>query len=231
MIYGVFLYFRSNIMNKGKVYIASMNMRGKWASCPVSCMKINVTSAQGKQNKNRRDFSPMTACSYKGYYNFEAYWQSGKVFEGIPSDRVKTFWKSISSPKRRYPNSKGKKVLYSCWDEKDEKVKMSYIESRVKVYVPEYYELVQNREMTLYWKEQVQQGKDVVIYDFDGPRSDQGEICCEELTVELLKRKLHDTRHPFGHGFIVASLIAGIPLNQYIGRKTNIYGPLPLQPI
>ena len=65
----------------GKIYIASMNMRGKWADPIVDSVKLNVTSAQGKNNKNRLDFSPMTKIDdgYKGYWNFEHYWQSGKV--------------------------------------------------------------------------------------------------------------------------------------------------------
>ena len=39
----------------GKVYVASMNMRGKWADCSYidNHIKINVTSAQGKTNLNR----------------------------------------------------------------------------------------------------------------------------------------------------------------------------------
>jgi len=42
---------------------------------------INVTSAQGKENPNRKAFSPMTEIEggYKGYYCFENYWQAGKV--------------------------------------------------------------------------------------------------------------------------------------------------------
>ena len=51
-----------------------MNMRRKWADVPESF--VNVTSCQGKLNKNRRDFSPMTFIEggYKGYSNFEAFW-------------------------------------------------------------------------------------------------------------------------------------------------------------
>ena len=48
----------------GKIFIASMNMRGKWAEPQADLenyIKVNVTSAQQKANKNRRDFSPMTA--------------------------------------------------------------------------------------------------------------------------------------------------------------------------
>jgi hypothetical protein len=66
----------------GKMYVASMNMRGRWAN-PI---KINVTSSQAKTSKNRIAFSPMQEIinGYKGYYCFENYWQSGKVYENIP---------------------------------------------------------------------------------------------------------------------------------------------------
>ena len=45
----------------GKVYIASMNMHGTWAT-PIDdkSIKVNVCSSQSKTSKNRRDFSPMT---------------------------------------------------------------------------------------------------------------------------------------------------------------------------
>jgi hypothetical protein len=77
----------------GKVFIASMNLRGAWAPAPADTTKVNVTSAQGLANKNRRDFSPMTQIEggYEGFWNFEAFWQSGKVFEGISEQKVKTF--------------------------------------------------------------------------------------------------------------------------------------------
>ena len=43
--------------NQGKVYIASMNLRGELASLPLDCKRINVTSAQSKTY--RLAFSPM----------------------------------------------------------------------------------------------------------------------------------------------------------------------------
>jgi hypothetical protein len=93
-----------------------MNMRRKWADVPESF--VNVTSCQGKLNKNRRDFSPMTFIEggYKGYSNFEAFWQAGKV-------------------------------LYAQFDGEN----MDYITSRKKVYVPLYFELIKDKEMSLYW--------------------------------------------------------------------------------
>lgn len=202
----------------GKIYIASMNMRGKWAD-PIdpNSIKINTTSAQSKTNKNRRDFSPMTEIKdgYNGYWNFESYWQSGKVFEDIPYEISKNWWLKLREPKRRYPKSRGKKVLYSKWIEYDN-INMDYITSRKKVYVPLYYNLIKNREMTLYYKELFNNGQNITIYDFDGIRNDEGEPICQELTKELLIEKINDGRFPFGHGYIVGSLIAGIDYNDFI---------------
>jgi hypothetical protein len=118
----------------GKIYVASMNMRGRWAD-PIceNPIKINVTSAQAKTSKNRLNFSPMTPIEggYKGYWNFESYWQSGKVYENIPIEKTKKWWKELKEPKRRYPNSKGKNVLYAIFDGNDEK--MDYVTSRKNI--------------------------------------------------------------------------------------------------
>lgn len=199
----------------GKIYIASMNMRGKWADPIVDSIKLNVTSAQGKNNKNRLCFSPMTEINgrYKGYWNFEHYWQSGKVYEDIDISITKKWWKEQTTPKRRYPNSKNKTVLYALFDNNNEK--MDYITSRKKVYVPEYYNLIKNRDMVKYWKD-ILKTHDITVYDFDGPRKPNGDVNCLEITKELLIEKINDTSFPFGHGYIVAGCIAGINPTEYI---------------
>jgi hypothetical protein len=202
----------------GKVYIASMNMRGEWAE-PIqkNSQKLNVTSAQGKANKNRRDFSPMTEIlgGYKGYWNFESYWQAGKVFEDIPIEKTKKWWLSLKEPRRRYPNSKGKKVLFAMFDNNNNPLKMDYVTSRQLVYAPEYYELIKDREMTLHWKSVLEKGQDITIYDFDGPRTPTGAPHCLELTKELLIEKINDPQFPFGHGYIVGATIMGIKPDEY----------------
>jgi len=200
---------------RARVFIASMNLRGEWAKAPSFAQKLNVTSAQGLANKNRRDFSPMTPSGYEGYWNFEAYWQSGKVFEGIDEEKVKTFWKNVKEPKRRYPGSKGKKVLYARFEHAPEE-KMDYIMSRKKVYVPRYFDLMKNKEMVDYWKKQVEEGKDIVVFDFDGPRNSDGGVTCIEVTRELLIEKINDTRFPFGHGYVVAAWLKGMHPTEYM---------------
>lgn len=201
----------------GKIYIASMNMRGKWATPIVeNYIKINVTSAQSKTNKNRLNFSPMNpiANGYKGYWNFESYWQSGKVFEDIPIETTKKYWKELKEPKRRYPKSKGKNVLYALFDGNDEQ--MDYITSRKNIYIPEYYDLIKNKEIIKHWKTKLNEGNNLIIYDFDGPRNTNGSVLCLELTKELLIEKINDPQFPFGHGYIVAASIANILPSMYI---------------
>ena len=193
------------------VLVAAMNMRGAWAPRPKGCTPINVTSAQGKASKNRLDFSPMGDRAYKGHLNFEAWWQSGKVFKDVDERKSKAWWLAIKTPKRRYPGSKGKKVLYADWGNGP----LNYVDSRIQVYVPEYHALMASTEMAGHWLERVQRGENVVIYDFDGPRLPDGTPTCVEVTLDLLRAKLHDERHPFGHGYVVAAHLAGIPPESY----------------
>lgn len=199
----------------GTVYIASMNMRGVWAPAPPNTVMLNVTSAQGKLNKNRRDFSPMTPIhgGYKGYWNFESYWQSGKVYSDISHAKTKQWWQQLTEPKRRYPGSKGKQVLYAKFDHIDEN--LDYISSRKRVYIPEYYNLIKQREQTQYWIDKVNGGANVVVYDFDGPRTPNGSVDCHPVDLKLLLDKINDPTHPFGHGYVVAGAILGITPDKY----------------
>jgi hypothetical protein len=197
---------------KGRVYIASMNMRGAWADPPYpTIQKVNVTSAQATASTNRRDFSPMTAVpgGYKGYWCFENYWQSGKVFDGIPHSVSKSWYLAQKEPKRRYPKSKGLRVLHASFDGFPP---LDYVSSRKKVYIPEYINLIKDREMLHVWKKYVNDGNDIAIYDFDGPRGPDGSVMCLEVTLELLQEKLNNASQSFGHGYIVASLILDIDL-------------------
>jgi hypothetical protein len=81
--------------------------------------------------------------------------------------------------------------------------------------VPEYSTLIEGREMLQFYKDQLDQGRDITIFDFDGPRTPEGEVLCLELTEELLIEKINDTRYPFGHGYVIASILAGIPIERY----------------
>ena len=200
----------------GKVYIASMNLRGIWATSPPNTKKVNVTSAQRKDHKFRLAFSPMTPIQnkYKGYYCFENYWQSGKRYQDIDSKKVTDWWKKQNKGRRRYPDGKGKQVLYAKFPHISEN--LGYIESRKQVYVPEYFNLIKNNPVLIELKKELSNGTNLVVYDFDGIRNDDGTPTCKKVTLELLREKMLDTRYPFGHGYIVAAAILGINPEAYI---------------
>lgn len=208
----------TNTSNKGELLICSMNMRGEWAALPENgktYIKINVTSAQAKSSKNRLAFSPMTPIpnGYKGFWCFENYWQSHKVFEDTPFEKSNNWFKQLTEPKRRYPKSKGKRVLCARTETGEE---FDYVASRKKVYVPEYYALIKDLELVAGYRKMLNEGHNLVIYDFDGPRTEEGRVSTAEVTEELLIDKINNTRHPFGHGYIVAATIKNISPEMYI---------------
>ena len=203
--------------NYGKVYIASMNMRGKWAPLPEGSKRINVTSSQSKKSKYRLEFSPMTPIEgrYKDYYCFENYWQSGKRFEGIDDiDKQLKWWKKQEKGKRRYPPGKNKKVKYAIFPGHENP--LFYIESRKLVYVPEYYNLISHSRLLRSLKQDIKNGISYTIYDFDGPRKEDGSPTINEMSLEFIKEKINDTRYPFGHGYIIAATLMDIEIEDYI---------------
>ena len=177
------------------------------------CTTLNVTSAQRKASHERHDLSPMTNRDggFRGFFNFEAWWQSRKKWEGIPWETSVQWWKGICTPKRRYP--KGTRVLWAQSEESDER--LDYITSRKTLYIPLYHEYIVNTLSVGKWKD-LAATHDVVIYDFDGPRKPCGAVDIQRVTLDLLRQKVHDTTFPFGHGYVVASILAGIPLRDYL---------------
>ncbi len=203
-------------VKRGKVYIASMNLRGARAvPIDANSLKLNVTSAQRTLSLDRRDFSPMTPIEggYKGYWNYECRWQSGKIFEGIDEKVSKAWWKAQLAPKRRYPKGKGKKILCARFEGYEEQGDMDYVTARKEVYCKEYYDLIKDRERVKYWKSVLDRGQNITIYDFDGPRNEDKSVTCLELSEELIKDKVNELNVPFGHCYVVAMVLSGIDLS------------------
>lgn len=200
----------------GKVYIASMNLRGTWAPCPENTTRVNVTSAQRKDNPFRLAFSPMTPIvnKYKGFYCFENYWQSGKRYPDIPAKTITDWWKKQTKGKRRFPDGKNKNVLYAKFHHINDN--LGYIDSRKQVYVPEYYELIKDNSVLIDLKNRLNSGESFTVYDFDGIRDNNGNPTSAEVNLELLQEKILDTRTPFGHGYVVAAAIMDINPELYL---------------
>lgn len=79
-----------------------------------------------------------------------------------------------------------------------------------------YYDLIKNKERIAYWQKKLKEGKNLIVYDFDGPRTVDGQVTCLEVTRELLIEKINHTQFPFGHGYVVAGCIAGLNPTMYI---------------
>jgi hypothetical protein len=91
--------------------------------------------------------------------------------------------------------------LYAQFEHNPEK--MDYVTSCKKIYVPLYFDLMKDKEMTQHWKK-IESEKDVIIYDFDGPRLPGEKVTCLEITKEMIQEKINHPTFLFGHGNIVA---------------------------
>ena len=205
----------------GNVFLGTKVRGAAWAPKPSKDIQtIDVTSGQGLASVTRRDFSPMTPIEggYKGYWNFEHYWQAGKVYEGIPFKTSREWWKAQREPKKKYPLAKDKKLIYTCWDEtctKRYQGNAGYIQSRKDIYVPLYFELMHNRPSAIKLQEYVAEGKDIMIYDYDGPRNPDGSPATIKIDLDSLQEKINDPQFPFGHGYIVAAWLLQIRPEEY----------------
>jgi len=209
-------------MTRGTVYVAAKNFKGVWAKRPegVKGITVDVTSAQGKAAANRLSFSPMDMSTpynhaTEGTFpNFEAYWQSLKVVEGVSHSTSKLWWKGITKAKRRHPKTKGKRVLGARHKSFPGQL-LGYVDSRKNVYVPDYYKNIEHAARLGDHRASLANGQDIVVFDFDGPRNKDGSPLCKELTLDLLKDKINDETFPFGHGYVVAAAIAGVGPSEY----------------
>ena len=197
-------------------------------------VSLNVTSAQAKDGKNRLAFSPMTEVPggfnptnpngerKDKYHCFENWWQSLKVIEGVNLEKATQKWKKFKVPHRRYPGSKDKKKLYSLLNGRQ----YGYIDSRKEIYVPEYHNYIMSREISReqldYYRNQLKRGRNVVVYDFDGPRTPTGGTTCLEVSEAMLNGKINDPTFPFGHCFVVAAELVGIPLSKYVSSGNSV---------
>lgn len=194
------------------IYIASMNMRGEWAKCPDDCIKMNVTSMQSKSSQLRKDLSPMSPeTAYKEFYCFENFWQSGKRFSHLNHNDVSEHrkyvqkWKDLTKGKRRI--LPGTYKPFDALFETERDTPFGYLESRKQIYIPLYSQIIKEKPSIKKYRELLKEGKNICIYDFDGPRDEDGKPICVEFNKETYEKYLNDTRRPFGHGFVVGKVL------------------------
>ena len=210
--------------NRGKVYVLTKKMRGKWAdykSLRGELGQLYLVDVTSSSVKYRDHFSPMkipNSGDYYGFHCFENFWQSGKVYQDVDRKKQIEWWKNQVKGKRVYPSGKQHRVLYAEWSEINTK-RYNYIESRKDIYVPYYHNLIKDDLVLKQLKEKVMQGINIAIVDYDGPKKNDGSPDILEVNLDVLKTKINDPRFPFGHCYVVSSELLGIPIQDYIRDK------------
>ena len=126
----------------------------------------------------------------------------------------------------RYPvgYSHRKKCLCALKEKEDGSIDpkpLDYIESRKEIYVPVYCNLVKKQKHFLELKDRLSRGENLLIIEVDGPHSESLKYYSDKYgvandfiinntmlaTPENLNIMLNDTKHPYGHGYCLASAL------------------------
>lgn len=164
--------------------------------------------------------------------NFENYWQYGKMFpelghidiQGFPTPswyifRTKGYAKIKgdrhpdgtktndvafidATGKNHYRYSTATSSMYMNWI-------MDYITSRKYIYCKGYAYLVKRTPAFQSLVQQIDAGLSVQIIDFDVIEGSH------LITKEFLKDRVNDPTKPFGHGYVIAALLAGLEPEDY----------------
>ena len=166
--------------------------------------------------------------------NFENYWQYGKAFPALkhldPSGKVNAAWLAFrakgykkqggdrhpagtKTDRVKFVDSQGRRHFeYSTATTSvylDQQ--MDYLTSRKRIYIPVYAHLVSQRPAFRALRAQVDAGMCVQVLDFDVLAGGSHVV-----SAGFLRQRVNDPKAPFGHGYVLAALLAGIPLEEWI---------------
>jgi len=134
--------------------------------------------------------------------NFENAWQYSKVYDQhVKKERIQDVyykWRALgyANPKAvRYPMSKDSVPLYSLLGNR----KLSYVEARQEIYIPEYAKLVRKTKSFKWLKEQHAKGANIVLRDFDGYNHHSMHRSYRDVIT--------DPNRKMGHGFVICMLL------------------------
>lgn len=118
----------------------------------------------------------------------------------------------------RYPAShkNRKNALYSLKEKGDKK--LSYVEARKEIYIPEYVKLVREQKDYKDLKKRLESGENLLIVEVDGPTQESmpyyqkkykvSDDWIKDHSIKATKENidimLNDERHSFGHGYCLA---------------------------
>lgn len=205
------------------IRVGAKHKRGVSGSHDVRCegfINVDVTSASRKKVDvlEARQLSPLllgpvTMANGIRAEIFENAWQYGKCWsthlnkDGTPnaswySFRDKGYAKLAGA---RHPKRGSAKSSYYPQEGQGDVV-MGYVESRKKIYVPLYAGLIRDLPII-----KAMRGKNIMIIDGDGPPQDKYPegMPMNQETWDLM---INDDTTPFGHGYVVAALIAELDI-------------------
>lgn len=161
---------------------------------------------------------------------FENFWQGGKMWptaghikDGTESEPTANWFRFRA---KVYAMQKGKRRplpfrQYGCATASRYNGRAySYVDSRKHIYTRYYYQLIKHLPAIKEMQKMVADGKRLMIIDGDGaPRSlyPHGLV----LTEESWNQMINDPRHPFGHGYVVAAAVAGLPERVILGKSAQ----------
>jgi len=215
--------------NKGKVRIGQKRRRGVKGDKDASMIGykgIDVTS--GSFNKvggySATTLSPMklgpytdknglTSKIFENYWQFSKLWATANHIKGGTQCQPTEKW--FEFRKKGFQLDKGKRhplpvkeYGYPQCSIYNDKV-YDYLTSRKEIYVPIYKSLIENLPIIKELRKLIDSGQNIMIIDGDGPPKDiypQGL----ELTQQNWDQMINNPKYQFGHGYVVAGLIAGL---------------------
>jgi len=128
----------------------------------------------------------------------------------------------------RYPNGRKhvRECVYSLIEDPSGDIKhdgetytkLTYIESRKRLYCALYIELAPENPSFKLMQKMLDEGQKIQIIEIDGPNPKWEGSAYEtvtegspgmDITEENIKFLLNDPKHPFGHGYVIATLLLG----------------------
>lgn len=217
-------------MNKGKIFIGQKQQRGvkgDRAARRNGAVSIDVTSASmnllGPDQIRASTLSPFKVGPVFDKHDkdlkaefFENRWQYGKMWptaghisaDGTPTPKWFEFrskgYKSRKAKRRPLPKKEFGFATKSYYNGRLH----GYVESRKAIYVPEYRDLISSASAVKEMKSMLNDGESILILDNDAPPKTKWPEG-REMTQELWNEMIEDAELPFGHGYVVAALIAG----------------------
>ena len=161
------------------------------------------------------------------YVTFENLWQYNKVFpqlghwDPINKEPTAKWYEWRKNGMSKLKNGKGirtpdeitklkknglnTKPIGAWW----QNTLLGYIESRKIIYVPKYIEAIKQIQEYAVLRRIVDKGSKLLIIELDGPPLDKFPNGMP-VTRENIDNALHDEKYPYGHGYVIAELLAEI---------------------